>query len=278
MENLTGKFKVNPFNHIAGLESPIGVHLRREVFKKEKSTDTVLKKRLHDEIVNGQSVDGSWNQLFVLTANNLWDVALLGYNAQDASVRQGLEWVLSIQRHLYHGYPGFFDSGNRKDPSTMRSTLYGEFGPGCSIFYQTTYALHLFHMLGFDDNRQVQTTVNSYLQFWRPTWCGAWCTINVLRVLIEHPLSEQSKQVEDGLKYLARRRTKTGTWKGFPFYHTFHALSRAHHELARKQVRKALSSIVRRQNQNGSWGKKSQETETFLVLDALKNAGAAELS
>jgi len=272
MENLAGKFRVDPFNYVTDLQSPIGVYLRREVFKKERRTDAVLKTKLHDKIVTGQSTDGSWDELFVRTANNLWNLALLGYDAQDKSIRQGLEWLLSIQRHLYHGYPGFFYSGNMEDPSTMRSTFYGEFGPGCTIFYQTAYAVHLFHVLGFDDNRQVQTTVNSYLQFWRPTWCSAWCTINVLRMLIEHPLSKESKQVEDGIKYLSRRQTKTGAWKGFPFYHTLHALSRAHHELAKKQLRKALPSIVKRQNQNGGWGRKNQETETFLVLDTLKNA------
>jgi len=65
-----------------------------------------------------------------------------------------------------------------------------------------------------------------------------------------------------------------GAWKGFPFYHTFHALSRARHVLARKQLDKAFPLVVRRQNKDGSWGRKSRETETFLVLDALKNAGA----
>jgi len=211
--------------------------------------------------------------MFVYTANNLWNLALLGYNRDDANVRRGLEWLLSIQRHLYRGYPGFFLSGNRKDASTMRSMLYGEFGPGCTIFYQTAYAVHLFHIFGFDDNKQVQTTVNSYLQFWRPTWCSAWCTINVLRMLIEHPLSEKSQQVEAGVKYLARRQTKTGAWKGYPFYHTLHALSRTQHDLAKKQLKKAFPAVIKRQNSDGSWGKKEQETQTFLALDAAKNIG-----
>lgn len=274
MKNLVAQFKVDPLHFVASLETPIGVYLRREIFKKENRADAALKQKLYEKTVAGQLADGSWNELFVTTANNLWDLALLGYTAEDKNVRQGLEWLLSVQRHLYNGYPGFFNTNNRKDPSLMRKTLYGEFGPGCTIFYQTAYAVHLFHIFGFDNNKQVQTTVNSYLQFWRPTWCGAWCTINVLRMLVEHPLSKASKQVEDGLEHLAKRQTKTGTWKDYPFYHTFHALSRANHEVASKQMKKALPSIIKRQNANGSWGKKSQETETFLVLDAQKNTGA----
>ena len=251
----------------------MGVYLRRAVFGKVKEADAALKRKLYEKTVAGQSPDGSWDQLFVDTANNLWNFALLGYDAEDKNVRKGLEWLLSIQRHQYSGHPGFFHSNNRRDPRVMRSTLYGEFGPGCTIFYQTTYAVHLFHIFGFDDNRQVQSAVKSYLQFWRPNWCGAWCTVNVLRILIEHPLSIESKQVMSGLKFLARRQTKTGAWKGFPFYHTFHALSRALHASAKRQFRKAFPSVVRRQNNDGSWGRKEQETETFLVLDALNNAG-----
>ena len=267
-------FKADPLDYVAKLESPIGVYLRREVFGKENRADVELKKKLSEKIVSDQSSDGSWNKLFVHTANNLWNLALLDYDSKDPNVRKGLEWLLSIQRHLYRGYPGFFLSGNRKEASTMRSTFYGEFGPGCTIFYQTAYAVHLFHIFGFDENKQVQRTVNSYLQFWRPTWCSAWCTINVLRILIEHPLSKESEQAEDGVKYLARRQTRTGAWKGFPFYHTLHALSRSNHELAKKQVKKALPTAMKRQNTDGSWGKKEPETETFLVLDALKNIGA----
>jgi len=94
----------------------------------------------------------------------------------------------------------------------------------------------------------------------------------VLRVLIEHPLSKESEQVESGFGYLAKRQTETGAWKSFPFYHTFHALSRSHHVLAKEQFEKAFPLVVKRQNKNGSWGRKEQETETFLVLDALKNA------
>ena len=274
MEKTASKSKTDPLNYVAKLESPIGIYLRREIFPEKNNADAPLTKKLHKKMAAEQLPDGSWNHLFVHTANNLWNLALLGYNAEDKSVRHGLEWLLSIQRHQYHGYPGFFHSNNRKDSSLMRATFYGEFGPGCTIFYETAYAIHLFHIFGFDDNKQVQTTVNSYLQFWRPTWCSAWCTINVLRMLIEHPLSRESKQVESGLKHLARRQTKTGAWKGFPFYHTLHALSRARHDLAKKQLKKAFPSAIKRQNADGSWGKKEQQTETFLVLDALKNAAA----
>ena len=50
-------------------------------------------------------------------------------------------------------------------------------------------------------------------------------------------------------------------------------MSRAEQPLAKKQVQKALQSVVKRQNADGSWGSKAKETESFLVLDALRNAG-----
>jgi squalene cyclase len=267
------ELKANSANYVARLKSPIGIYLRREVFKEEARADTALKRNLHVKAIATQDKNGGWNQLFVETANHVWDLALLGYDAKDPAVKKGLDWILSIQDQKYSGYAGFFRSSNRRDSSLMRSTLYGEFGPGCTIFYQTTYAVHLLHMFGFDHDKPAQTTVKSYLQFWTPTWCSAWCTINVLRVLIEHPLSKESKQVQAGLERLAKLQTPTGAWKGFPFYHTFHALSRAKNATAGEQLQKATPAIIRRQNKDGSWGGKTRETDTFLVLDALKNGG-----
>lgn len=270
--SINSELKFDPLVYVSSVNSAIGVYLRREVFGKESKADAALKNGLYERTIADQSADGSWNQLFVSTANNLWNLALLGCDSKDKCVKKGLEWLLSIQTQSYRGYPGFFLSSNRKDPSLMRATLYGEFGPGCTIFYQTTYAVHLFHLFGLDNIRPVQTTVNSYLQFWRPNWCGTWCNLNVLRMLIEHPLSRESKQVKDGLEYTAKRQTKTGAWKAYPFYHTLHALSRAKQASAKKQLEKTLPSVIKRQNKDGSWGKKDKDTATFLVLDALKNA------
>lgn len=274
MSGLNG-LRVDPLNYVASLESPISVYLKRELFKKESEVDATLKAELYEKMVPEQSADGSWNQLFVRTANNLWNLALLGYDAKDRAVKKGLEWLRSIEGHRYKGiYDGFFHSSNRRDPGLMRSTLYGEFGPGCSLFYQTTYAVYLFHIFGLDDDSRVQTAVKSYLQIWgdEERYCSAWCTLNVLRILIEHPLSRDSKQVENGLKGLAKRQTRTGSWRGFPFYHTFHALSKSRNPLAEEQLERAFATVIKRQNVDGSWGGKSRETMTFLVLDALKNA------
>ncbi|UCD92662.1 MAG: hypothetical protein JSV43_01710 [Methanobacteriota archaeon] len=258
---------------VADLDTPVGIHLRRAIFDEETGADTELRKRIHKELISTQLADGSWDQISVHTANNLWNLGLLGYSANDKNVKKGLDWLLSTQNYEYRGNPGFFHSGNRKESSTMRSTNYGEFGPGCTIFYTTPYAVHLFHMYGLDKMKQVQQTVNSYLKFWTPDWCGAWCTINVLRVLIEHPKSANTKRVRNGINHLADIQTKTGSWKGFPFYHTFHALSRSNQTAAKKQIENALPAIIRRQNKDGSWGRKKTETQTFLVLDGLKNAG-----
>jgi squalene cyclase len=264
-------FEFDPWRYVESLQSPIGAYLKRAVFKQGIEAD--LRERLHRKIVADQSADGSWKRHFVPTANNLWNLCLLGYDAKDSTVKKGLDWLLSIQKCQYRGYPGFFQSDSRADVREMRSIIYGEFGPGCAVFYQTTYAVHLFLLFGFGDNQRIQTAVKSYLQFWKPDWCGAWCTINVLRVLIEHPVSAGSEPTEKGIRSLARAQTKQGSWRGYPFYHTFHALSRAEQPLAKKQVKKALRSLVKRQNADGSWGARAPETESFLVLDALKNAG-----
>ncbi len=273
MNDAIDDLKVDPSSYVGRLKSPIGIYLRRDVLDERKKTDENLGKDLQKNVISGQSADGSWKSLFVDTANNLWNLGLLGYSAKDRSVKKGLDWLLSNQVYSYRDHPGFFYSKNRKESSTMRATRYGEFGPGCTIFYTTPYAVHLFHMFGQDNNKQVQQAVDSYLKFWTPDWCGSWCTINVLRMLIEHPKSADSKRTVSGIKHFAESQTKSGSWKGYPFYHTFQALSRAKQTAAKKQIEEALPGVIRRQNADGSWGKKHREMDTFLVLDGLKNAG-----
>lgn len=179
------EFKVNPMHYISGLKSPIGVYLRRTINSKEAKSDTALKNELHDKIAAGQSPDDSWGHLFTRTGNSLWNLALLGFDTGDRSIRKGVEWIGSIQRYEYQGHPGFFDSGKRES-SVMRSTRYGEFVSGCLNFYQTTYAVHLFHLFGLDDDKRIQTAVRSYLEIWgdKEWLCGANCGSNVLRILI----------------------------------------------------------------------------------------------
>jgi hypothetical protein len=78
--------------------------------------------------------------------------------------------------------------------------------------------------------------------------------------------------VKEGLEYFGKIQTETGTWNAYPFYHTFHALSRSKHSIAEKQLEKALPLIAKSQNRDGSWGRTENCTTTFLVLNALKNA------
>lgn len=273
MSFILDDLKFGPERFAKRLKSPIGVYLRKDVLDERSKADTDLKKSLRRKLVEDQMKNGSWNDLFVNTANNLWNLGLLGYGARDKNVKKGLDWLRSNQTYHYREFPGFFFSSNRKESSTMRDTLYGEFGPGCTIFYTTPYAVHLFHMFGLDGDEDVQEAVDSYLRFWTPDWCGSWCTINVLRMLIEHPKSANTKRANNGIKHFAEIQTKTGAWKGSPFYHTFHALSRSKKTAAKKQIENALPSLIRRQNKDGSWGKRHQENTTFLALDGLKNAG-----
>ena len=274
--------KVDPWNYVQGLESPTGFYLRKSVLKRATEKDDLLRQGLHERIVSGQSVDGSWDGIFVYTANNLWDLINLGYGLEDTAVERGADWLFNLQRSTYRGLPGFFSSGHRKDASIMRSTMYGEFGPGCTNWYQTTYAVHLLSRLGFQEDPRVKTTIDSYLKICgvnppgrhgRIHWCGAWCDLNVLLVLIQHPSSAESDTVKKALEFLEDEQTQRGTWEGYSFYHLLHALSRSKIPSAQRQLEKALPTVIKRQNPDGSWGTSQRENQTFLVLDALNNIG-----
>jgi hypothetical protein len=102
------ELKYDYLSYVRGLESAIGIYLRREVLEIGLRADAPLRKRLYHQTVAAQSSDGSWNQSFVQTANSLWNLALLGYAAKDRRVEKGLEWLLSIQRHVTVAFPASF--------------------------------------------------------------------------------------------------------------------------------------------------------------------------
>ncbi|MEE9224510.1 MAG: hypothetical protein V3U51_07175, partial [Thermoplasmata archaeon] len=74
MKNMAVDLKVGPLRYAGNLRTPIGVYLRREVLNSVGRADRDLKKKLHKRIASSQSNDGSWNQLFVNTSNNLWNL------------------------------------------------------------------------------------------------------------------------------------------------------------------------------------------------------------
>ena len=55
---MSEELRVDPLDYVEGLESPIGVYLRREVFGKS-GDDAALRKDLHGKITSKQSDDGS---------------------------------------------------------------------------------------------------------------------------------------------------------------------------------------------------------------------------
>jgi len=55
-------------------------------------------------------------------------------------------------------------------------------------------------------------------------------------------------------------------------------LSRTGYASAERQLEKALQTVAKRQNSDGSWGELGREVESFLVLDALRNIEAPQSS
>jgi len=49
MEDISSELEINPLNYVAGIKSPIGVYLRRVIFRKETKADMTLKEKLYEK-------------------------------------------------------------------------------------------------------------------------------------------------------------------------------------------------------------------------------------
>ena len=57
--SVKNELKYDYLSYVGGLESAIGIYLRREVLERESPADTSLRKRLYDQTIADQSSDGS---------------------------------------------------------------------------------------------------------------------------------------------------------------------------------------------------------------------------
>ena len=73
---------------------------------------------------------------------------------------------------------------------------------------------------------------------------------------------------------LGRVQHASGEWgAGLPFYQTLNALAHLNHPEADRQIEKALPRLADGQNEDGSFGWREREWNTFLTVHALRNKG-----
>ncbi len=107
-----------------------------------------------------------------------------------------------------------------------------------------------------------------------PLWCAPSCAVNVLQAYAAHPKWRRGRLAWRVSDWFRTQQSDNGRWKaGIPFLRSLWALSHIPGRPARDILHKATPSLVRSQREDGAWGRKYAEFNTWLALSIMKREG-----
>jgi hypothetical protein len=261
--------KYDPLQVFAGSKTPAGLYARQK-WRHEESAESWVSD--FNETVKalqaGQHANGSWNNSVINTIQRLFGLHLTVRELDD-SIGRALDWLLSLDEALHD------NMANEIDETLFHSL---PFSNGCREHFAICAGLFLANCFGQGETRKIPRLydmVAREIEAKDGRLCSIGCTNNALRAFVVHRQYSKSRAAVLMVDYFGRRQLASGRWKGkTPFYMTFNALAHLDSANAGRQCVKAVESVVRAQNKDGSWGRTQKEWNTFLVVHALNRMNA----
>jgi hypothetical protein len=277
------QLRYNPFLIFRNSASPYALHVRRKILESENGSDLAASKKILQRILKGQSRDGSWKSSVIQTVKSLFEIELLEDGPLEAGGR-AVEWLMqnplskdNSKSKLAEIYQGLFFWIPRPEEHTLPDRRDLLFNRGCSGFFKTGATLYFSGVFGLERDPRIKRafrTLDNVLKQRDGKWCSLYCSNNILRAYVSHPLRRGHASTRTAVKYLEKNQKPDGSWPDNSyFYYTFHILAQSRLQSARKQIKKALPRVYRSQNRDGTWGRKGKEFTTFLVVDSLYKQG-----
>jgi hypothetical protein len=224
-----------------------------------------------DQLMKGQSVDGSWGQSVFKTIQRLFGLHLtVRYLNED--IGRALDWLIEKASEAF--------SSRRPDlgePVTAAALKGLPLSPGHSRYLLVGATLFLATIFGKGHDERVlelYEPLNRMGKKNKGRWCGWSCSNNILRAFVVHPTYANSETVSLAIGALARVQNPSGRWSDqVPFYQTVNALAHLNLSRADMQLERAFKRLYETQRRDGSWGRSQREWNTFLIVHALKNKG-----
>lgn len=277
------ELKYSPYRIFKGRRSPYALYARRRWLGESSPRLKDLTRRSVDSICKKQGDNGSWSNSVIGTVENLYFLSLLAPR-NSATGARAVDWLLEKEHapivHISGDgspYSGLFFRIEHEDVTQIYSRRDLPFTRGCSGFFKSGAALYFSGIFGRVGDARVTgafKSLDKVLEVRGGRWCSIACSNNILRGYVRHPKKKSAKETKKALKYLEGIQTKSGGWKGTPFfYQTFNTIAQSDLPSARRQIERATGRVVRSQNRDGTWGRSNAEFNTFMVLDGLDRQG-----
>jgi len=264
------KLRFDPLNIFSGSKTPCGLYARQKWLNEEHNRVWKADFQITvNQLMNGQSVDGSWDQLALKTIQRLFGLHLtVRYRNDD--IDRGLNWLIQRASKAFSSR-----RANPGEPVTAAALAGLPLSSGPSHYLVLGAALFLATIFGREHDEQVlelYEPLNKMGKENKGRWCGWSCSNNILRAFVVHPTYAKTETIALALEALARVQNSSGRWPHqVPFYQTVNALAHINLSQADMQLERAFKRLYETQHRDGSWGQWQREWNTFLIVHALKN-------
>lgn len=224
-----------------------------------------------DTLVSDQSPNGSWRQSPAATITSLFGLHLT-LRITNNRIDDALAWLIKKIRINPDGVH------IRSDLEIKHADMIGlPFVLSRPEIFYTAATLFLSSIF----NRQNDPKVLSIYQWLSKnllTKDGLSYDMaslhNIFRAMVVHPVFANDDLTTKTVQMYAELQTEDGDWgNSLPFYQTLNALAHMNSTQAEIQLETAFSRLIKTQNNDGTWGRRELEWNTFLSIHAFKNKG-----
>jgi hypothetical protein len=262
------KIPYNPLEVFKASKTPVGIYARKKWLDESavSSWQNDFKETV-DNLMTGQSADGSWFQSPVETVRRLFGLHLT-VREKTEEIHRAMGWL--IKETLDNNLSIPIDEDLPSDAFRVLPFIKAQ--DRLNLVCATLFLACVFQL----DNHEKIEEHYKFLNRWLDEHSenkDAWADrSNILRALIVHPVyandSAALKLVDD----LDKNQQPSGLWPApIPFFLTVNALAHLKSERAHHQWVKALPLLSVSQKKDGTWGNKDAQWNTFLVVHALKS-------
>jgi hypothetical protein len=264
--------RFDPLKIFRASKTPWGLYARQKWINEEHNGAWKADFQITvDQLMKGQSPEGSWDHSFLKTIQRLFGLHLtVRYTSKD--IDRSLDWLIEKASETF--------SSRRADigePVTAAALRGLPFSPGSSRYLMLGATLFLATIFGRGHDERVLELYEALNRLGKENkgrWCGWSCSNNILRAFVVHPTYAKTETMSLAIEALANVQKPSGRWPDqVPFYQTANALAHLNLSQADMQLDRAFKRLYETQRTDGSWGQTQREWNTFLIVHALRNKG-----
>lgn len=266
------KLRHDPFQVFRSSQTPAGLYARQnwldEADMPAWQTDF---KDCVTTLLDGQLANGSWQQSAMTTISRLFGLHLTLRSASDR-IEDALNWLLRNVQDSLNGIDS--RSGTDLEGADLTGLPFVLSHPPLFLTGATLFLCSIFNCQHDPAVMAVYQRLHSDGLIKKRLAKDTASMHNIFRALVVHPDFARESLTAEVVAMYADLQNEVGEWGNrLPLFQTVNALAHLNLPDAEAQLERAFPRLLETQHDDGTWGRRDPEWNTFLCIHALKKKG-----